>query len=311
MALFNETSSSTVLGNTGLQNYTGTVGKWKHIVLVPKDTEIATRVLALTQATWTAGQNAAVGSRWYILPLIFNGTPEQEETVKETSDFGYESIVRDGKLVYKIDFEEISVYNKTQLCKLNNGSFDGFVITDKDFILGFTSNGTKVNAIQFDYTRVLPETQNTGATNARVQFELRTTDIRQFNEMQVALDCINDSQVPSAWYPSIVLPASAVRDLVVELTTLTATAFGFKLRGYDGVAYSAAVKEDIYLRKTTTGGVLIAITSIVETSVKGTYTGVIGTQTTGTFYLSLLDQPTPTTKGVETPVVSSYVATIP
>ena len=311
MALFNETNTSTVLGNTGLQKFTGNTGKWKHIVLVPKDSEIATRVLALTQSTWTNGQNAAIGSRWFILPLIFNGTPEQEELVKETSDFGYESVVRDGKLVYKVDFEEISVYNKTQIFKLNNGDFDGYIVTDKDFILGFTADGTKVKPIQFDYVRILPETHNTGTTNARVQLELRTTDARQLNEMQVALDCVNDSQVPSSWYPSIILPATQVKDLVVELTSVTATAFGFKLRGYDGVAYSAAVKEDIYLRKTTTGGVLIAITSIVETSVKGTYTGVIGTQTTGTFYLSLLDQPTPTTKGVETPVVSSYVATIP
>ena len=310
MGLFNTTNTSTVLGNTGLQSYTGTTGKWKYIVLVPKNTEIATHTLGLTQSTWTNGLNAAIGSRWFILPMIFNGTPEQEETVKETSDFGYESLVRDGKLTYKIDFEEISVYNKTQLFKLNNGDFDAFIITDKDFILGWTPDSTKVRAIQFDYQRVLPETQNTGTTNARVQFELRTTDIRQLNEMQVALDCINDVLVPSAWYPSLVLPAAAIKDLVVNLTALTATAFSFNLFGYDGVAYSAAVKEDIYLRKTTEDGTLIAITSITETATKGYYTGVIGTQTSGTFYLSLLDQPTATTEGVETPVVSSYAATI-
>ena len=311
MGLFNTTSTSTVLGNTGLQSYTGTTGKWKYLALVPKNTEIATKTLALTQATWTAGLNAAIGSRWFILPLIFNGTPEQEETVKESSDFGYEALVRDGKLTYKIDFEEISVYNKTQLFKLNNGDFDGFIITDKDFILGWTPDGTKVRAIQFDYQRILPETQNTGTTNARVQFECRTTDIRQLNELQVALDCVNDSDAPASWYPSLVLPAAAIKDLVVTLSSVSATAFAFTLYGYDGVAYSAAVKEDIYLRKSTVDGTLIAITSITETATKGSYTGVIGTQTSGTFYLSLLDQPTATTEGVETPVVSSYVATIP
>jgi hypothetical protein len=308
MGLFNETSTSTVLKNTGLQKYSGTAGKWKYLVLAPKGSEIATKTLALTKATWVDNQNAAIGSRWFIMPLIFNGTPEQEEVVKETSDFGYESIVRDGKLVYKIDFEEIHIHNVNSLFSMNNGSFDAYVITDKSFIIGFSADGIKFRPIQLDYARVLPRTQNTGSTQQRVQFELRTTDIRQLNDLCVELDCVNDADAPAAWYPDLELPVAQPKDLIITLTSVAATSFALNLKGYDGVAYAAAVKEDLYLRKTSATGTAIPITSLTYVS-EGNYTGVIGSQTAGTFYASLYDQPTATTQGVETPVVSSYVMT--
>lgn len=309
--MYNVVSTSTALGNTGLQNFPGNVGKWKYLLLVPKGTEIATEVLALTKATYTASMNAAMASRWFCLPMIFNGEPDQEEPQFETSDFGYESLVRDGKLKYTIRFEEMSVYNKTQLFKLNNGKFDGYIITDKDIILGFTQDGIKFLPYQFDYTRVLPESQNTGSANARVSFILKATDIRQFNDYQVRLDPVNSSLAPAAWYPSIELPNAAIKDLVITLVSLSATSATITLAGYDEVPYSGAVKEDVYLRKTTETGTAITLTSLTESAtIPGTYTAVIPTQTSGTFYCSLYDQPVATTEGVETPVVSSYVATI-
>jgi len=309
MGTFNQTSSSTVLKNTGLQRYTGTSGKWKYLLLAPKGAEIATKVLALTKATYVDNQNAAIGSRWFLLPLIFNGTPEQEEVVKETSDFGYESIVRDGKLVYKINFEEIHIKNVNDLFYLNNGSFDAFIITDKSFIIGYTPDKIKFRPIQMDYTRVLPRTQNTGTTQSRVNFELRTTDIRQLNDFCAELDPVNDPDAPAAWYPDLELPVTQPKSLIPTLTSVSATAFAFTLKGYDGVGYEGAVKEDIYLRKTTETGTIISITSITHVS-NGSYTGVMGTQTSGTFYLGLLDQPAAETQGVETDVVASYEATI-
>lgn len=308
---YNTTSTSTSLGNTGLQNFAGNLGKLKYIVLVPEGTEIATKVLAETIATWQGSLNAAMGSRWFCLPLVFNGEPTLEDTVKETSDFGYESLVRPGKMTYKVTFEEISVYNKNQLNKLNNGNWSMFEVTDKDWIKGYSADGIKFLPKKLDYFYILPETQNTGSANAHVQAEFRFTTTDESNLYEAAINPSLDDEAPVAWYPSVEIPAAAVKDLIVTLTGVTATAFGFSLYGYDSVAHSLAVKEDIYLRKSTEDGTLIPITSITETAVPGVYTGVIGTQTSGTFYLSLLPQPTAATQGFETPVVSSYAATIP
>ena len=311
MGLFNETTTSTALGNTGLQNYPGTVGKWKHLVLVPKGTTILTKVLALTQATWVNGMNAAMTDRWFFLPLIFLGEPNNEDPVREESDFGYVSFVRDGKLTYKISFEEMSVYNKNQIFKLNNGSFDMYVITDKDVILGYSDDATKVRPFRLDYHRFLPETPNTGSTNARVQLEVRPTNVNEFNELQVALYPVSDADAPANWYPTVVLPPYAVKDLIISASGMTATGATIVLKGYDNTPYSGAVKEDVYLRKTTEDGTAIPLSSLTESgTVPGTYTAVFGTQTSGTFYYSLYNQPDATTQGVQTPVVFELAATI-
>jgi len=311
---YNQTNVSVSLPNTGLQNFAGGTGKLAYLAIVPKDFEIATQALALTKDTWIDNINAAAGSRILILPLIFNATPTQGEPIYMESDYGHKEFVDNGKLDYLIEFFQMHQYNEREIFKLNNGSFNGYFITDANFIEGFTADGIKFKPFQFDYTRVLPKTANTAKTNGHVQFSLRFSDARQYNDYKVSLDCINDELLVSPiepWYPAIELPASAIKDLKVTLNSLSATAFNFTLKGFDGVAYSGAVKEDIYLRKTTVDGTLIAITSITETAVKGVYTGVIGTQTSGTFYLSLLDQPTATTQGFETPVPSSLVVTIP
>lgn len=300
--MYNTTSGSSSYGNTGMQNFIGNVGKHRQLVLVPSGTEIATQTLADTLATWTTNINAAKSARWFPLPKIVDLEVSDEGAVRQTTSFGYASFVREGKLVSKYMLEEMSIHNKKELAKLDLGSFDAYIVTDRDWILGYSSDNVKFLPKQCDYIKILPESQNTGTENAHVSIEIQWTDAKQFNELEV-------STKPNAWYPSLQL--SGVKDLIPVLTSVTATAFAFTLTGFDGVPYSAAAKEDIYLRKTTEDAVLIAITSITESgTVPGSYTGVVGTQTSGTFYFSLLDQPTAATDGVETPYNSSLVVVI-
>src|SRR3972149_7232562 len=120
---YNTTQTSTEYGNTGLQQFAGNVGKWKYLLLVSKGTSIATKTPALLKATYVDNINEAVGARWYLLPLIWNGEPTQEDNVKESSDFGFEPEVRKGKLNYKIALEDMSVYNKNKLNKLDGKAF--------------------------------------------------------------------------------------------------------------------------------------------------------------------------------------------
>jgi hypothetical protein len=307
MGLFNQTNLSASLGNTGLQNFPGGRGKWKRVVGVPKGDAFATKVLALTKTEWTAKLYEEISKRWFVFPLIWNGEPNQEEAQRETSDFGYTSFVRDGKLMYMIQFEELHIHNKNELNKLNDASLDFFVITDKNIIEAHT-DGTMVIPFSVDYHRILPETQNTGSTNARVSMEIAFSEVSEMNLKQIALQPLTDPDSPTVWYPAIELPAAAVKDLVVEITAMTDTTTKFTLKGYDGVVYSGAVAGDVYLRKSTLTGSLITISELTFAS--GEYTATHAAQTSGTFYLSLKPVNTATTKGVETPVVDSFVAVI-
>jgi len=311
MSGFNETSSSVTLKNTGLHKYSGTSGQFAYILLAPKNAEIATKILALTKDTYVDNQNAVMGSRWFLTPKIFNFDAPEVAPTREEGNTGMTAFVQDGRPIITMGLEEIHIKNVNDIFSLNNGSFDGFIITDKSFIIGYTPDGTKVRPIQFDYTRVLPRNFNTKDVNSRVKIEIKLRDVRQMNEFCVELDCINDADVPASWYPDLELPLTQPKSIIPTLTSVTATAFAFTLMGYDGVPYSLAVKTDIYLRKTTVDAVLITITSIVETATKGSYTGVIGTQTSGTFYFGLLPQPTATTQGIETEEVASKIVTIP
>lgn len=308
MEKYNETNASVELGNTGLQNYPGSPGKWKHFIAVPKGTEIATKVLALTKSTWTNGINAAMANRWFVLPLIFNGEPTQEDPKREDSDFGYSSFVDNGKLTYKATFKEMHPYNKNEIFKLNNSEFDFYIATDENKILGCTYDNVKFLPFKVDYSRVLPETQRTGSAVEHVQFEIKFSNIDEMNLRQVVLDPSVDTLAPAAWYPAIELPAAAIKDLILSIVSMTSTSLIFDLKGYDGVAYTAAVAEDLYFRKTTIDGSAITISTLTQSAtIPGRYTAAFSSQTSGTFYASLYDQPTATTEGVETPENDSIV----
>jgi hypothetical protein len=307
---YNVTKTSATFGNTGLQRFAGNTGKYAHLVLCPKGIEIDTKALALDIDTYLDNMNAEPGSRWFVLPLIWNGEPSQEENVKQTSDFGFEDEVRKGKLNYVVTFQQMSTYNKTQINKLDGKAFDCFIVTDKDFILGRTVDGIKFLPIRLDYFSILPETQNTGSEVAHVQAEMRFTATEDLNLNQVALNPYTDESVTSPWLPSIQLPAAAIKDLQISVDDMTATGANVTLKGFDNVVYSAAVAGDLYMRKTTIDGTAISITSMTESlTVPGEYAVVFGAQTNGTFYFSLYDQPTAATQGVETPKFATVIFT--
>jgi hypothetical protein len=308
---FNTTKTSATFGNTGLQKFAGNTGKYQHMILVPKNTEIDTKADALDIDTWVDNINESPGLRWFVLPLIWNGEPNQEANVKQASDFGYEDEVRKGKLNYTMTFTQISTYDKTQINKLDGKAFDCFISTDKEFFLGRSVDGVKFLPIRLDYFSVLPETQNTGSEVAHVQAEVRFSSTDDLNLYQVALNPYTDQTSDDPWLPSIELPAAAIKNLQISINTFVAAGCNIVLQGYDSVPYSGAVKEDLYLRKTTIDGAAISITSLTESlTIPGTYAAVFGAQTTGTFYASLYDQPTAATQGFETPEVATITVTI-
>ena len=306
--MYNKTNITNAYGNTGIQDLQGDYGKLKYLLLCPVDAEMATQAAALLKSNWIANLNAAVGSRWYLCPLVWNNEPTQEDNVKETSDFGFEDVVRKGKLTYKITFPTMHMHNKNRINYLDGKDFAAYEITDEDYIKGFSIDGVKLLPKRLDYFSILPETQKTGSANAHVMAELRFSDTAESNKYEVALNPYNDAEVITPWRPSIEL--SSIKDLAITVSAMDATTATITLKGYDGTPYSAAVAADVYMRKTSVDGVAITVSNLVETSTSGTYTATFASQTSGTFYFSLYDQPTATTKGVETPVNATYAATI-
>jgi hypothetical protein len=302
--MYNTTNCSTLAGNTGAQNYCGPVGIDRILVLVPKGTEIATETLAVTLSTWQDNINEAKGNRWYPLIPIWEMDPNQADPTTRESSLGYEEYVRDGKLKVKYTLDEMSPHNKTQLAKLNGQGFDLWVITDKEYIKGRSVDGAKFLPYQLDYFRVLPETPNTGSENAHVAVELKFTDVREMNEFYAHVNPSISTLAPTAWYPTIELVG--IKDLVIDVTTMSDDEATIVLKGYDNVPYSGAVKEDLYMRKTSSTGAAITISALTETATPGTYTATFAAQSNGVFYFSLYDQPDATTQFVETPVVDTY-----
>ena len=302
--MYNTTNCSNLTGNTGAQKYCGPVGIDRILVLVPKGTEIATETLACTIGTWQDNINEAKANRWFPLIPIWEMEPEQADATTRESSLGYEEYVRDGKLKVKYTLEEMSTYNKTQLAKLNGQDFDLFVVTDKEYIKGRSVDGVKFLPYQLDYFRVLPESPNTGGENAHVGVELKFTDVKEMNEYYAHVNPSTSSLIATNWYPTIELVG--IKDLQIDVTAMTDDDATIVIKGYDNVAYSGAVKEDLYMRKTSVTGTAITISSLTETTTAGTYTAAFAAQSNGVFYFSLYDQPLATTQFVETPVVDSY-----
>lgn len=304
---YNTTSATANRGNTGAQQFTGNTGKHRFLVAVPKGTTIATKTLALTVGTWTANINTSADVRWYPLMPIVDAKPTQGEAKFQEFDFGYKAFVDNGKLDIIYTLDEMSTYNKNQLNKLTLGDFDFYIGTDKNKILGWSDDDAIFNPFTVDFFTVLPETMNTGSETAHVNVQIRFTNVEQFNKYDVAIDPMVDSETPVNWYIS--LNFKGIKDLIATPSAGTASGFVLDLRGFDGVAYRAAVAGDVLIYKSTAPTTPITCTGLTESAVPGVYAATYATQTGGTFSIGLKDQPSATTKWVETPNMATLIWT--
>lgn len=300
----NKTACADIYGNTGLQKFCGRKGQISIPVLVPKGTEISTKVLALTLATWKDSFNAEPSSRWFPLPLVVNNDATQDEPVFQEFDSGITEFVRDGNKLAVYTFEQMSVYNKNQINKNNGKDWDLFLITDEENILAWSDDGVRILPYSCDYVRITPETDDLGNENGHLGLSVKFSDVNQFNQFQVVLQPTKDSDAPVVFYPS--LEFEGIKDLIATVTSPTATGCTLKLEGFDSVPYSGAVSDDIYLALASDPDTLIPITSITETAVIGTYTVVWATQTANDYLIGLKNQPLATNQDFETPVKTAF-----
>jgi len=307
---YNVTNIASEVPNTGLQKYTGDTGIVNRLVLVGVDTQIATEALAKELDTWKDNLNEAPSLRWIATPKVVEVTVEQEDTVKKTFDTGVTEPVRKGKKTVTYLLERLPIFNKNDIFKLDDGAYGIYEITDKKYIKGWTDDGIKFLPYTIDSIEVVPETDKTGSENPHVAIRVVYSDVMEFNKYQVAINPFTDgdatvTSVQEDWDPAIEI--KGIKSLQIEIDSLTATGCNITLKGYDSVAYSGAVKDDIYFRKGSLTANAITLTSLTESAVKGTYAAVFATQTAGTFYCSLLPQGQATTYWVETPGYDSAI----
>jgi hypothetical protein len=297
---------SQLFGNTGLQNFAGDVGVDRIMVLVPRGTTIATKTLAETLATWTNGQNAAQASRWFPIQNIVDAEkPDPDRVYKETG-FGFKFFVKNNKPTFKYMLAPQSIYNKTQLNKLSLQSWDVYIVTIKNFILGWV-NGAEFLPYTTDFVLVTPATSITGTEGEYIWIEVQFSDIDQFNKYQAAINPTVDSEAPVAWYPTLEL--TGIKDLISVPTSGTTSGFTLELVGFDGTPYNGAVKEDIAIYKGTSVTPITCTALTPSGNSDGKYTATYATQTAGTFHIGLLAANVATTKGFETPTLGDLVWT--
>lgn len=303
---YNTTPQASVRkGNTGMQNFTGPKGKIVKILGVPKGTEIATKTLALTLATWTANLNATMASRWLMFPIVIDIEAPDPAIKYDETGYGNKEFVTVDKPVVTYFLESMSTYNKVQLNQNDLASLDFYEITEYDKICGWTSDSVKFLPYTTNSVKILPESKQTGDKLPRIKVEITYNDISQFNGKEVVIDPTVDSEAPAAWYPTYEL--KGVKDIIFAVSGGSATGFTLVASGFDGTPVSGLVKEDLLIYKSTAPTVAIAATGCPESnSIPGQYAVTYATQTAGTFAVSMR-QPDATTMFFETPSSVSLI----
>lgn len=289
-------SCSTNAGNTGAQTCTGSLARDERIWLVPIGTEIATKTLAETESTWDDLFNAAKGSRGYPLPTIFNAEITQGEDVYEEGWDNKQDFASEGLDQATYTLDKVSLYNATQLRKLNGIEWAAYRITKEGEIVGYSDDGIKFKPEEILSFRVGKRTYADGEVVERVPITITWKNPSQRNDYAAVVKPLDAT---TSWNP---LELDGIKDLQVSASAPTTAQVTLTLVGFDGVSHEGAVTGDFVIYDST--GASVTVTNATETSA-GIY-DVEATMTPGDYTAGLLDQPNATTPYFETPTLASF-----
>jgi len=183
---YNELSCSTSAGNTGKQNCVENFGQDELIILVPDTFEIATKVLAETEATWITAINAAVATRGYPLFGHFNAEFEQEGRVPEEGWAGKSETVRGGKHKATYIMENVSFYNHKEIRKHNSRTkLAYYKVSARGYIKGWSEDDVKFLPFPLSDLYVNDRNDSDGATIDRTSIYCEEKDGTKWNDKGV------------------------------------------------------------------------------------------------------------------------------
>lgn len=167
---FNEVSCSTKRANTGLKNCTEDFGPIVKAILIPKGASYATKSAAETLANWLTNFNANVSSRWYPLFAAWDIEHEDEETRFEESSLGKREKSREGKRTLRF-MRKIAICDHKRLRSFDGGQFDVLLVTENEYVLGTSSDNTKLEGFNADIF-VEKQTIATGEASAKSKYTI-------------------------------------------------------------------------------------------------------------------------------------------
>lgn len=272
MADIGQVTCATELKNTGLSKCSVDLGFVIGHILVPRDTEFATKALAQDVANWQTGIQADAGSRFYPLAPSIIQEPTPNESIYQDLSQGRQKFLytKIGKDVFKLDSEIMTPLFLQNIESLNNGIWAVYEYTSTGFILGKSVDGVKFLP---RYATVHIEQQDKGTAEAAA-------------DLPYTVQLVNDKDRTDfvAWIEPDFNPATDLEGLldvgfvvsgspsITELIVLATTAL-------NGLAVTGAVLADFLVLKTNGDS---QTPDSVSESPDGTYTFVDTDLATGT-----------------------------
>ena len=275
-------------------------GDLRGIILVPKDTTIATKALAGTIATYDTLLNLAEGSRGYCINFSkgitnFGPTPSQDEPVFEDTLFGgIRTFSRDGNKRTVITLNSLTDTGKAALRSLNGKVWEMLEIYD-DYIRGRTTLGTIVEGFHIKFHAGNEDAS--GGTDTTDKFMLYIDYMIPGESDDHGITC------PLVDFETEDL--DGIENVYITEVSASTTAIVVDVKTIIGdIPFTDLVDADFILAITSTGVVVAHSGTAESTTVEGRYT-ISGTFTTVAHTLKTADQPDATTKNVETPTAGT------
>jgi len=286
--------------NTGNPQCRGQYGRIKFFILVPPGQEIATETLALTQSTWTDGVENDEATRWYPLPEFFRYAPTREDGVYTQGDYGDKRFVRNGFADGVAHYLDLDVCFIKKLHEFSNKNWKGWAVTENDYILGTSSDGTKFEP----FTMFVNVEANMDATSE----EGNMTPIRIYRDNDDEWSKRGVAVYPpgetTAWYPT---QLEGLLDADVTVVSSSATSLVIDVKTACGaIGVTGLVVADFALYDDTPDVESIS-SSTESTTIDGRYTLNVSTLGADNYTINLNDPSSMTTAGYDKGTDATFV----
>lgn len=274
--------------NTGCEaNYGQVVGVW-----LDEDSAGVTYANALLEATWTTKINAARGARMFVInpTRAIDATRDFEDDVFLEGNTALRKKVRDGKIKFTFEYVGLTLCQANNLKTFDGGDLYAYFITANDVIMGGDS-GTNLTPVQVETFVSNPIPQENSDDEWRVKFYVDIIPTKDY--FKYAASAI-DAAVP--WNPSQTV---GIKDLTLAEVSSSTSQVVVSVTGTCNIAdlitdLSTTADQDFIIKDST--GATVSQSSITRSG--NEYT-ILATLTTGTYTITLVNQPGMTTKGYE------------
>lgn len=261
MAYNQFTSSETELLSGVSENCDPQIGVTEKLILTTESFEIATKVLAQTESTWT---NGIVAGTVYPLPPVEEYADESEEATYYTSPVsGWKTFVKEGKhsFVYRIKFNP-GLHARLRF-GINGKKMRLFQVDGTKNVIGTSPDGVKVKGWVSGLIRVELWKPSDGSNIAFTVIKFTAESAVESNDQiavfPVTFDIVN---------------MNGVQPVTVTVFSASSTSVVVDLDGTeDGVAISGLTSPAEFLFTKASDGAAQTISTVTESStIDGRYT---------------------------------------